>query len=76
MNIVRTVPLQCANQTVNKSCNLEGLFACKSCKLVSVSIIELQCPETLNPDIYGVMWTSMPEITLEQPQGRLQKPSY
>jgi hypothetical protein len=32
------VPLQCVNQTISEPCRLEGSFAGKNCKLVSVSV--------------------------------------
>lgn len=69
------VPLQCANQRLDYSCNAEGLFACKDCKIVSVSVAKSLQTTWTTSNTLGVLWIHMPEGPLEGPQDKVQKSS-
>jgi hypothetical protein len=69
------VQLQCANQTFSDPCKLEGLFACKNCKLVAASFTMPTQKRIFHPDTYAVLWASLPNTTLAVSQGRVQRSS-
>lgn len=75
MDPTSIIPVRCANQIPTGFCKSEGLYACKNCKLVAVSIMYPLYGMVPDPDIQKVLRSRLSKATLVPSQKRMQEPS-